>query len=289
MKNLVWLASYPKSGNTWFRIVLGNLLSATSGKQLDINQIGVGAIASSRLSFDQQMGLKASDLSLGQIQAWRVKVAEAIAQQHEPELFFFKIHDHFQQFSGRDALIPLDKTRCVIYFVRNPLDVCVSYAHHFHVAFQDASQQLCDVNWGLCAEPTRLYNQLHQHLSSWSEHVRSWLDAPGVPIHLLRYEDMKRDSFQSFANALVAAGVAFTDEQLRQALEASKLEKLRHQEEETGFFEKIRTSPAPFFRKGAIGDGKAELSQEQILALVTHHGAMMRRLGYLDQAGTLLF
>lgn len=288
MKNLVWLASYPKSGNTWFRVVLGNLLIATRDKPLDINQIGVGAIASSRPLFDQNMGIKASDLSLNQIQSWRVRVAEQIAQQHEPELFFFKIHDHYQQVAPGEPLIPLDRTRCVIYLVRNPLDVCVSYAHHFHMTFEAASQQLCNEDTGLCAGTTRLYNQLRQHLSSWSEHVRSWLEAPDLPVHVLRYEDMKRSSFQSFSKALSAAGVAFTDEQLYRALEASKLERLRLQEREAGFVEKVRTSPALFFRKGEIGEGQVELSTEQVECLISHHGAMMRRLGYLDQTGRLL-
>ena len=62
MTGICWLASYPKSGNTWFRIFLTNYLrDATS--PVDINDLGHSAIASRRAPFDEALGFESGELS----------------------------------------------------------------------------------------------------------------------------------------------------------------------------------------------------------------------------------
>ncbi|HJX72016.1 MAG TPA: hypothetical protein VJ346_08695, partial [Bacteroidales bacterium] len=69
-KKIVWLASYPKSGNTWFRIFLTNLLNHTN-EPVDINNLYPSTIASSRSLFDEATGLESSDLTLDEIELLR--------------------------------------------------------------------------------------------------------------------------------------------------------------------------------------------------------------------------
>ena len=62
LKKIVWLASYPKSGNTWFRVFLSNLLSKAN-QPVDINNLFAAPIASNRQLFDEATGLSSSDLT----------------------------------------------------------------------------------------------------------------------------------------------------------------------------------------------------------------------------------
>ncbi|NJK96875.1 MAG: sulfotransferase domain-containing protein, partial [Bacteroidales bacterium] len=124
-KKIIWLASYPKSGNTWFRAFLANLLHP-GDKPADINELEGGPIASSRALFDEATGLSSSDLTPAEIENLRPFVYRYIAR-NSTEIIFHKIHDAYTLTSEGVALVPAEATRCAIYFVRNPLDVAVFF------------------------------------------------------------------------------------------------------------------------------------------------------------------
>ena len=90
MGDLVWLASYPKSGNTWFRILLANLLDGADGP-IDINGITTGVIASGRWAFDDVLGVPSADLTADEVDALRPAVFRAIAASEGRS--YHKIHD----------------------------------------------------------------------------------------------------------------------------------------------------------------------------------------------------
>ena len=107
-------------------------------------------------------------------------------------------------------------------------------------------------------------------------HVQSWLVKPAFPVHFIRYEDMKEKPFETFKLGVQAIGLAFSDEQIRFAIQETQFEKLQKKEQEKGFKEnQIPTSS--FFFKGQVGRWKEELSNEQIRAI---NEPMMRRFGY---------
>ncbi|MCP5028332.1 MAG: sulfotransferase domain-containing protein, partial [Actinomycetia bacterium] len=82
MKPIVWLASYPKSGNTWFRTFLANLLRDDEDP-VDINELRTGSIASARNPFDIHTGLEASDLTQDEIDLLRPGVYRRMAEMAE--------------------------------------------------------------------------------------------------------------------------------------------------------------------------------------------------------------
>lgn len=93
MSNIVWLASYPKSGNTWFRIFLTNLL-AEQNQPIDINQLGDTPIASSRWIFDETVGIPAAELTHEEIDHLRPALYRHLSD-HAKETLFLKIHDAY--------------------------------------------------------------------------------------------------------------------------------------------------------------------------------------------------
>ena len=86
LKKIIWLASYPKSGNTWFRMFFSNLLSS-SDEPVSINNIMDPNIASQRYLFDNYAGVNSSDLSEQEIGNLRPKVYAALAAELADTIF----------------------------------------------------------------------------------------------------------------------------------------------------------------------------------------------------------
>jgi hypothetical protein len=128
-----------------------------------------------------------------------------------------------------------------------------------------------------------LTDQLRQTLRSWSDHVRSWLDRSGLPVHLVRYEDLLRDPETTFATVLRFCGLPEDPLRVRTAVAFSDFAELRRQEETTGFRERSVAAPGPFFRKGQMGAWRDELTSDLVQQLIQAHGEVMRRFGYLDE------
>lgn len=286
MSGIVWLASYPKSGNTWFRIFLTNLLR-DSDTPANINDLESTPIASARGVFDHNIGFEASDLSADEIDRLRPELYCHLAE-HLEEPLFMKIHDAYTLTNCDIPLIPAAATAGAIYFVRNPLDVAVSFAHHDSCDYDIAIANMADDSFTLCGKPKRLYNQLRQKLLTWSDHVLTWSDIAPFPVCLLRYEDMKAQPLETFTRAVRFAGLQHTTEQIQKALAFSKFEVVQQQEESEGFQEKSAATKR-FFRKGETGSWREELSQEQVARIVRDHGAVMRRFGYLDEHGEIVY
>jgi hypothetical protein len=286
MNRITWLASYPKSGNTWFRIFLTNLLNEEDGPA-DINDLEKTPIASARGIFDDVMGLEASDLDADEIDHLRPDLYLNLAENADSPLYM-KIHDAWTTLPDNRPLIPRDATDRALYFVRNPLDVAVSFAHHNGWDYDRSIEKMADDSFTFCGNPKRLHNQLRQKVLSWSGHVESWTDGPSFPVHVMRYEDMKTSPLETFTKAVSFMGLPHSSDQIEKALAHSAFDVVRKQEEQDGFKEKSPAS-ARFFRKGQTGSWRAELNETQAERIVSDHFAVMRRFGYLDENGGIVY
>ena len=287
MNRFVWLASYPKSGNTWFRVFLSNYL-CDANAPVDINHLVDGPIASARSTFDATVGYDSSDLLADEIERLRPEVYLHLAE-HATAPLYCKAHDAYTTLSDGRALFPPAATSCAIYFVRNPLDVCVSLASHFgHNDIARVVAEIGDRTHALFAKSDRERNQLPQKLLTWSAHVLSWVDAPAIRVHVVRYEDLKLDPEETFAFAVQFLGLPYDSARLRRAVEFSRFEELRRQEDTVGFGEKLPCAPS-FFRQGEVGAWRAVLSTSQVQRVIADHRAVMMRMGYLAPSGEPLF
>jgi len=280
LKKIVWLASYPKSGNTWFRVFLANLFSDREGPA-SINELHSTPIASSRSLFDDHAGVSSSDLSQEEIDELRPEVYRMIAEEAKDPVFH-KVHDAWGRTPSGKTVFPADVTRAVLYFIRNPLDVTVSFAFHGNKQPGEMVEKVNDPDNAFCNKPRRLYNQLLQPLSDWSGHVSSWVDDSGLPVHVVRYEDMLADTFAIFRNALRFAGIEKSDAEIRSAIAASDHRTLADMEQKEGFREKP-IGMKSFFREGKSGSWHEHLDASSVNKLVKKHRVMMERFGYLEQ------
>ena len=258
---IVWLASFPKSGNTWFRAFLTALLH--NGK-IEINSMVTDGIFSDRYLFDEISELDSRDLSDKEVKLMIADVYRYLAGYKEMQ-HIIKVHDAFETDDDGRNIIPEDATCCALYFLRNPLDIAGSLANHSNCSIGDAVNMLNDPSFCLAKQPGNhnRNSQFRQNIYDWSSHVKSWTLKPSFPVKVIRYEDMLTNTFEIFSQAVAFMGWEATPEQIRNAIEASAFERLSSQEAEKGFFEKNRKSKV-FFRTGKMGNWKQELTQQQI-------------------------
>jgi len=281
MAKIFWLASYPKSGNTWMRILLTNYLRNAS-EPADINSTKYGTIASSRIWFDEWAGVEASALDDATIERLRPGVYRCMARE-EQETLYMKVHDTWSRTDRGEGLFPADVTGGVIYILRNPLDMAASCANHWGLSVERAVDVLCDPDYALSRTLGGMTDQLHQRMGSWSSHAASWLDESGLSVHLVRYEDLKHDPEGFFGEVVRFCGLPWDAERVSRAVAFSDFSELQRQENAKGFSEQSPKAPGLFFRRGQSGAWREELPTHLVQRLIDVHGETMRRFGYLDE------
>ncbi|MFY7960937.1 MAG: sulfotransferase domain-containing protein [Elsteraceae bacterium] len=272
-----WLASYPKSGNTWLRILLQSYLAG--GTAVDINKLTVGNWRSGeRARFDEDIGVASSDLTGGEIQAWRAAAIQAWVRTLTQPVYL-KIHDTRSTIAESDDLAP-GMTRSAIYLVRDPRDVALSLARHMTVSVDQAITFMGTLDQLMEQSRRRLHARLIEHWGSWSQNVESWLAPAPFPVHVLRYEALRSDPEAALLGVLTALALPLEPEKIRAAVAVAALDKLRDQERTSGFIEGL--GAGAFFGEGRVQGWRGRLTARQIAQIEADHGPVMRCLGYLD-------
>ena len=217
------------------------------------------------------------------------------------------LRNHLAIFGDRDAalkthhanlnvldipLIPIFMSKGALYIVRDPRDVVISLSKHLGktidevINFMESEGAIIKGEEGV----------LHHYLSSWSLHVESWLDE-GCPLKagVVRYEDLLNSPAQTFRKAFDCLGLEIENQRIEWAIEQCRIERLREQEEKSGFKEssnKIERfgvynnrgnkEKPKFFGKGKVGGWRNILNKDQVRKIENKHGEIMRELGYLE-------
>ena len=246
----------------------------------DINTLTGGPIASARSLFDEMIGFEASDLTDRHIELLRPVAYRRFNAELEDKQFL-KVHDAWTLGPEGAPLFPADVTAGVVYIMRNPLDVALSAANHWGVSVDQSIANLGQSDYTMSGSVQRLKNQLTQILLSWSDHVISWVDHSGLPVLVVRYEDMQQDTTAVLRQVVAPADWPVDDARLAKAVAFSAFDKLQEQEDANGFREAPMAAER-FFRKGISGDWREQLTADQIATVIAQHGQVMRRFGYLD-------
>jgi len=271
---ITWLASYPKSGNTWLRAFLANYLS-DGAQAIEINKLPYFSHGEMAGGLFQQIAQKPlSALSEQQVQELRPSVHRALAAlDRDPNLV--KTHNALVNLFNIPIVTP-QVTRNAIYVIRNPLDVVISYADHHGLTIDRAIEQMARED---NRTPTT-EKLVFQFLGRWCDHAQSWLRAPGLALHVVRYEDLLARPQVTFGAIGKFLGIAPKHSRLARAIRRSSFRVLKTQEASAGFHERSRHSEA-FFRSGEAGQWRRTLNAAQIDRIVSTHGEVMARHGYL--------
>src|SRR6478735_3142645 len=176
MGNIVWLASYPKSGNTWVRAFLANLV-ANRADPVPLDELARYAEDEANPElFSMLAGKPSTQLDIGEIAELRPQVHAAIAQRAQGTRFV-KTHNMAGSFDGH-PLHNWQVSAGAVCVVRNPLDVAVSMTHHFGLTIDEAIERLGDEN--VATVNDALF--VSQVLGSWSMHVKGWADMANASV-----------------------------------------------------------------------------------------------------------
>lgn len=277
MGNILWIASYPKSGNTWVRAFLQNYIEDPN-RPRDINRLHeqfVDEVKSYRYQAFIPDSKKTTDLSLEEVCAIRPMVQAQMAAE-APATQFVKTHNFQGEYKG----YPLHNWQVssgAIYILRNPLDVAVSLKHYFDYSYDEAIAYMSEDMAGTPNEP----DNVPQVVSSWSQHVASWTQG-GRNLLVLRYEDLLAQPQKYFKKIESLLGVKKNTKRLTKAIKFSSFNQLKKQEQAVGFAEKHEDAGL-FFRQGQSGQWREQLTESQIKTIIENHREQMERFNYVPK------
>lgn len=277
-QHIIWLASYPRSGNIWVQAFIHNLLNELAGRcdsALDLNQLSEYMVSElSGEHFERVTRKPIAKMSQREVAKMRPEVQRQLAIGR-PGPFLVKTH----MANGQDFEFPtinMNVTLAAIHVVRNPLDVAVSFARHSDMSIDDAIAIMgADDYKSTVSERTA-----HELTGSWCQNVASWTAVTKRPVHIMRYEDMLANPLRPFSGLARFLRLSPTEAQIKAAIVKSSFAELRRQEDLNGFNQR-RASTTPFFREGRAGQWRDVLTSAQIDGIVRPHGPAMQRFGYL--------
>ena len=168
---VVWLASYPKSGNTWIRLFLASYLA--TDQQIDLNEALRGSYHDAvSATMQKLLGVDVTAVDTQVVAALRLPYLRKLAENGKHDIL---VKTHVVNGVWNDAaMIPASVTRRAIYIVRHPFDVAVSFAKHYGLSLDETVQAMGNPNFAIGSD-----NQVRQPLHTWSKHVDSWCEEPG--------------------------------------------------------------------------------------------------------------
>lgn len=277
MGSIVWLASYPKSGNTWLRAFMANLV-ADRAAPLALDELHAYTDEEARADrFRELAGRPNTELAPGELAALRQDVHALMAARAQGTRLV-KTHNACGVFEGH-PLFNWQVTAGAVYVVRNPLDVAVSMTHHYGLTLDEAISRLGDDR--VASINDELY--VSHFIGSWSTHVRGWADmavrAAGKVI-VLRYEDLLEKPAKSFARAARLIGLGQDKARIERAIRHAAFQTLTALEKRDGFREAVDEKTRFFFR-GRANQWREALTPAQVAQVVHDHREQMQRFKYV--------
>jgi Sulfotransferase domain len=277
-RKIVWIASYPKSGNTWIRAFILNLFKQLDGSDdgpFDINKMDQATLYDvPAFRFTKLLNVQNLSQYPHEVARARPAVQRSFGATSEHPVFV-KTHNCITRENGFNT-VDLDVTLSAVYVVRNPLDVALSYSRYTGHALDVMISMMCQPDLSSATTDS----SAHEVIGSWSQNVSSWIAVHHRPVHVMRYEDMLAAPTDTFRRLAAFLRVSPSPEQFSRALEYSSFQSLKAHEEIHGFKENPPTAER-FFREGKAGQWRDALTREQVMSIVRVHGPMMQRFGYL--------
>ena len=223
--NIVYLASYPKSGNTWLRTIIVKALTNSS----DINALhqfipSFNALLQNKYGLDKNIPIDKVFEKWEELQSFI---------GNEPKRTILKTHNACGKF--KNSYFPLEQcTYKVIYVVRDPRDILISWSKHRNVTLEIIEKDM--MNEEYCAIDSDKASYSTEFLSSWDNHVNGWLRCKS-PTLMIRYEDLI-SNFEKQISAIFGFLNIKPVCSIEDIVKATNINSLRKQEQKEGFVEK---------------------------------------------------
>ena len=282
MNKIIWIASYPKSGNTWLRYFLSNYYF---NKKNNFEP----EIIKNIKKFHLDKEIINSNFHIEDFKKNPYNVSKYwIESQKKLEIkkgnvVFLKTHNALINIENNE-FTNSDLTLAIIYIVRDPRDVVISYSKYRHLDYDKTIEHMIGskVNIPFVRDIKDISNI--EITGSWAFHYNSWKDGVSeIPRVILKYEDLLNNSVEIFTNLIKFLSnvmkLEVNYEKIISSNNLSTFNNLKNFERKNKFFE--NKSAENFFRIGKSGNWKKELNNAQIKKIEESFKVEMKILGYL--------
>jgi len=284
MKKIIWIASYPKSGNTWVRAIISSLLYSSDGNfNFSLLKLIEVFEKKSRFKFVKDLNKKDYDEleKIENISKYWIKCQEKIVfdKMLNPIYNIFKTHSANLAVNNKNFTNDI-LTSGIIYIIRDPREVIISYSKHMGKEIDDALDVLFDKKRLLSAEN----NLTVALMSSWNIHYESW-KTMNVPRLLIKYEELINNpqkeikKISEFLSNLLCIDQNILFKKNFNISKTTQIEIFRNHEKIKGFDEASKNSL--FFGNAKKDSWRENLLEKQIEKIEYGFNKTMLELGYI--------
>lgn len=278
---IVWLASYPKSGNTLLRSLISSYFFTKDGIFNFETLKNIPQFPS--YYFFKDLGIDTSN-EMEVIKNY-INSQNQINEKKTKTIHFLKTHSSFFKINNFN-FTNAENTLGAIYVVRDPRDVVISFANHMHLSTDEATKRLIFES-GLSNEK---YN-IKTYVGSWGFNYSSWKKIENEKLLLIKFEDLihkKNETIKkilSFLESITNSHFETHEEKIKNIINSTSFNKMQEIEEKQGFFEastdKKTGKIKKFFKKGIDGNWKKNLDLKNKNLIEDKFKKEMKELGYL--------
>ena len=263
---IFWIASYPKSGNTWVRSLICSYYYTNDGIFTDdklLKNIGQFPEKKHFEKFDYNIAVP------GDTTKFWIKAQESINQDRR--FRFFKTHNFLGKINNTQFTNE-QNTLGAIYILRDPRNVITSVKNHFEMTYEESLEfMLNERKYTYDYFKKNDYGDF-QFLSSWEKNYQTWINNKMFPTLVIKYENLISQTFVelkkivNFIDNLTKQKKDFDEKKAINALSSTSFSNLKNFDNTIGFSEslvsKINKRKIPFFHLGPKNNWKQILDKD---------------------------
>ncbi len=271
LNKIIWLASYPKSGNTFLRLLLTNYFFDNENlNQFDLIK-KIPKFEKKDL-FENILNKKINSENFDYIND-SLFVQEELCNNYNPYELIFKTHHFYGSIDGK-KFTSSKYTNFFIYIVRDPREVLVSYAHHSGMSINDCFEVFIDKSMG--------HKKIFETIIRWDYHYKSWKSFKSVPNIIIKYEDLidntEKILYEILQELSKILNFSINNYKIKKSIKKNEFSSLKKLEKKIKFHESSNNN---FFRSGKKDTWKDILTSQQIKTIENVFNKEMKELNYL--------
>jgi len=283
---IIWIASYPKSGNTWIRSLIASYFFTNDGIfNFDL------------LKNIEQFAPKIPKSILSEKTHYQSKVSKSwISTQKEinidKKIRIFKTHNAMCAINGNNFTDKYN-TCGVIYIARDPRNIITSISNHYEINNEKSLEFISNKRKIIFPIKKGSENKSDENdfnfLSDWGTHYLSWKNIAFCPVKIIKYENLIDDTKNSFISILDFLSkfmkVDYNEKKISNSINSTSFDYVSELEKKTGFDESVLSNKTnkkiKFFNLGKHNNWKNLLEKKLISKTEKIFANQMKELGYL--------